>query len=295
MDVHLLAGERHVAETSPAMNADLIAGYVRHLRASGKAENTLTIVEWLLRRLDRELPMGLYQAVIEELEDWLSKRRGRKTQATYYSLIVGFYRWASHPSRSVGLEFDPSAGLVRPTVPPGRPRPVSSEQLTIARARLPMPYRLYVELAAFAGLRAIEIARLDREDVTKEELLVRRGKGDKRRTVLVSSELWRLVQPLPHGPIARTVRGNRCTSPQVYKPTNEWLHRIGLEGVTLHRFRHWYGTYLLDEGAEITAVQESMGHGSLSTTAGYVALTSRQRAKLSRAVHALPALAPVSR
>lgn len=280
-----------VAETSQVMTVDLIARYLRHLKGAGKAKTTRDAVEYWLRRLDRELPMGLYEAVTEELEDWQSMHRCRKTQAVCYSHITGFYRWACHPDREIGLEWDPSAGLVRPRVPARRPRPVSTEQLAVARAQLRQPFRLYVELAAFAGLRAIEISRLERRDVTKEELFVRRGKGDKARTVLVSPDLWRTIQPLPLGPIARTVRGTQQTSPEVYKSTNNALRRLGLP-VTLHQFRHWYATYLLDEGAEVTAVQEAMGHASLETTAGYLALTSRQRANLSRAVCALPTLAP---
>lgn len=272
---------------------DLVASYLRHLKASGKSDRTIEERGFFLRRLDRELPLGLYRATTEELEDVLGNPDfSRQTQSAYFGHMVGFYRYASHPDRTVGISYDPSVGLARPSVPPGRPRPVSNEQLAIARAKLPQPYRLYIELAAFATLRAVEISRLDREDVSKDELVVRRGKGDKTRVVDTSPDLWRAIQPLPPGPIARTVRGTRATPRRVDSQTNEHLDRIGLPDVTLHRFRHWCATYLLDEGAEVTAVQEAMGHGSLNTTARYLMLTSRQRAKLRRAIHALPALAP---
>lgn len=272
---------------------DLIGLYLRHLRARGSSTRTIEERGFLLRRIDRELPLGIYEATVEELEDWLSNPHwGRWTRSTYYGHICGFYRWASHPDRPVGLEYDPTAGLTRPPVPGGQPRPVSTEELSTARAQLPQPAKLFVELAAFAGLRAVEISRLNREDVTKGLLVVHRGKGDKSRTVLISAELWAAVQLLPRGPVARSTRGTRLSPRRVDQKTNEALDRIGLEDVTLHRFRHWYATYLLDEEAEVTAVQEMMGHGSLSTTARYLALTSRQRAKLRKAVDALPALAP---
>ncbi len=273
---------------------DLIAQHVAHLRATGKAARTIEEREKVLRRLDADLPCGVNEATVEELENWLGNDLfGRQCKATYFGHIVGYYRWASSPDRPVSLEWDPSAGLVRPRVPEGEPRPISTEQLTQARANLTQPWRLYVELAAFAGLRCIEIARLDRVDVTKETLTVRRGKGDKRRVVPTAGDLWRAIQPLPPGPVARTLRGTRWAERQLSSRTAEHLDRIGLEDVTLHRCRSWYATYLLDEGAEITSVQRAMGHASLKTTAVYLQFTSKQRARLLKATDALPALAPV--
>lgn len=275
---------------------DLVAQHLAHLKSVGRAATTIEAREDVLRRLDRELPMGLVKAFTEELEAWLAgpdeRPWSRQTRATYFAHVVGFYRWASDPARPVGMDYDPSVGLIRPPVPPGQPRPVTSEQLAYARGKLANPWRLYVELAAFAGLRSIEIARLDREDVSKTEILVRRGKGDKTRVIDISPDLWKLVAYLPAGPVARTTRGERANSRDVYINTNKHLARIGLHDVTLHRFRHWCATYLLDEGAEVTAVQQALGHGSLNTTARYLALTDRQRAKLRKATCALPALAP---
>jgi integrase len=285
------------------MELDLIAQHLAHLRSAGRAATTITDRGELLRRVDRDLPAGLCHATTEELENWLAgpqpeiepdaKPWSRWTRATYYGHIVGFYRWASNPQRRIGLEWDPSVGLVRQQVPDGRPRPTSTEQLTLARSALDYPWRLYVELAAFGGLRCIDIARLDREDMTKEEINIRRSKGDKQRTVPMAGEIWAHIQALPPGPVARTIRGRHASATYISIRTAERLHEIpALADVTLHRFRHWYATHLLDEEADIRSVQDAMGHGSLQTTAGYLATTERQRAKLRRAVHALPSLAP---
>jgi len=267
------------------MTTDLIAQHAAHVRGRWSAR-TAADRERLLRRVDRELPMGLYDATTEELEEWLAGPEetpdqapwSRQTRATYYTHLVGF---------------DPSIGLIRPRVPEGEPRPVSCEQLVLARNLLPQPWRLFVELAAFAGLRAVEISRLDREDVTKDQIYIRRGKGDKPRTVENDGVLWAAIQPMRAGPIARRASGLRMDPNDVSEQTSIQLSLIGLTDVTLHRFRHWYATYLLDEGAAATAVQKAMGHGSLKTTARYLDLTSRQRANLRRAVHALPALVPI--
>lgn len=282
---------------SQDMTHDLVALHLAHLRSAGMADTTVTDRGEVLARLDRDLPCGLYHATTEELEGWLAgpseRPWSRQTRATYWGHIVGFFRWAASPDRPVGLDWDPSAGLVRPVVPARQPRPISVTQLTLARERLPRPWKLYMELAAFAGLRAIEISRLDREDVDREEILVRRGKGDRARSVPTVPELWQAIQPLPAGPVAR-VNGRRASPAYISIRTAAQLDEIGLEDVTLHRARHFFATYLLDAGADIRSVQMAMGHGSLQTTAGYLAQTRRQRAQLSRAMCALPSLAPAS-
>ena len=73
--------------------------------------------------------------------------------------------------------------------------------------------------------------------------------------------------------------------------TRMTLARIGLPGVTLHRFRHWYATIQLravkygGAGASLRVVQENMGHLSISSTAIYTFVTNEERAD---AIDSLP-------
>lgn len=284
---------------------DLVEHHLRHCRAAGQAVTTIVFREKLLRRLDRELPMGLIEATTEELEDWLATNGGAdrrwsdKTRSTYYEHISAFYRWAADPRRTVGLEYDPAAGLVRPRGRRGLPRPVTEDELAFAMAMLDEPWRTYVHLAAYAGLRCCEISALKRRDITQEAITVVRGKGGKGRSVPTDAGLWGALKDKPPGLIALTTR-DRLPVPRNYvsETTSLRLTAIGLPDVTLHRFRHRFATILLrpvalgGAGADLRTVQELMGHSSPAVTAIYTLITDEQR---EMAIRALPALAPSPR
>lgn len=267
-----------------------------HMVSAGKYEQDTTITDRceILYRLDRDLPLGLIEATIEELESWLARPRwSRQTKATYYGHIVGFYRWAADPNRTPHLSFDPSSSLSRPKVPDTEPWPVTNDELSQVFAHAQGMFLLYCLLAAYAGLRPIQICNLTREHVTEEAIIVK-GKGGKTTTIPTHPEIWAAVRDFPRGPIA-TVLGRPATPDYVSNCTSRHLNKVlGPNDITLRRLRHWFGTTLLLEkelggaGANLRTVQELMGHSTPSTTAIYTKITERQR---RIAVSALPLLA----
>jgi integrase/recombinase XerC len=263
--------------------SDLIKAHLRHMRAAGLAElTTVDDRECLLRRLDRILPMGLDRATTEELEDFLATPGwSAQTKATYYTHIVGYYRWGCDPLHP-HLDYDPSAGLRRPKVPRNVPKPVTNAQVQFALVELPEPFRTYVTLATYAGARCGEIAMIEKEAITEERIRIK-GKGGKTRVLATHPAVWAAVRPFPAGRIARRYRGGEpADSPYVSTRTRIALRRIGLD-VTLHQFRHWYGTMMLrprqfgGAGASLRCVQENMGHESAATTAGYTLVSDEER------------------
>lgn len=269
---------------------ELIVAHLRHCRAKGLAETTRESREYLLHRLDRELPMGLGQATVEELEDWLAEHDDDQTQATYFGHMVAFYRWAANPVRP-RIDYDPSAGLRRPKVAQNLPRPATNEELQHALTALQDPWLRYVKLAAYGGARCCEIADLDRGDITEESLRLT-GKGGKTRIVRTHPIVWAAIQPLPPGPIAYRIRKTTpATAEYLSASMINVFVRVGLKGMSLHRMRHWYATMQLrprkygGAGASIRTVQENLGHASLATTAIYTLVTNEERAD---AVDSLP-------
>lgn len=270
--------------------SDLIDAHLGHFR-SALSRDTLSTREVVLRRADRDLPLGLYEASTEELAEWLATPGwSRWTRCTYYGHLTAFYRWACDPGRSRGLDWDPSAGLARPPSPKGLPRPVSRDQFVFALAVLPAPWPLLVRLAGQAGLRAAEIAALDRSDATERAITVVNGKGGKDRVVPTHPELWAALRGLPPGPVARDARRIPMTAYQVSHRASDHLTRIGLTRVTMHKFRHWFATELVAQGVNLLVVAELLGHANVNTTKVYALVTSEQR---EMAIRALPALAPV--
>lgn len=266
---------------------DLIASHLKHCKSAEFSKVTIQDRGEVLRRLDADLPFGLAEATVDELQDWLAHEGWKpETRKTYYTHIVGFFRWGAER----GHTDDPSAGLIRPTVPQALPKPVTDDELRYALAELPRPWDIYIKLAAYAGLRAGEIADLDRTDISESQVLVNRGKGGKSRRVETHPDLWRSVRLLRPGPIALLGSGAVMTPDQMSHRTNYRLRKIGLRA-TVHCFRHWFGTTLVAQGVNLLVVAELMGHASPNTTKVYALITSEQR---RLAVRTLPALAPTS-
>lgn len=143
----------------------------------------------------------------------------------------------------------------------------------------PGPYRLLFRLTYAAGLRISEVTqlRVSALDFARGVVLVRQGKGRKDRLV-----------PLP-----RTLRDDLLTLARQRRPddfvfpsrqgggarhvasTQRFLKRIvrvcGFTGhVTPHTLRHSYATHLLEAGTDLLTIQKLLGHRSLSTTTGYL-------------------------
>lgn len=271
--------------------SDLIEPHLRHIRAEGLSERTIIDRRIVLRRADRDLPLGLNQATVEELADWLARFGTNQTKATYYGHLKAYYDWACDEARTEGLSWNPIASLTRPRVPRTAPRPVTDTELAEILDEARDPFRRWVVLAAYAGLRALEIATIERKDITEQTITVR-GKGGKNAVLPTHPEVWRVVKDLPPGPITPRVAGGRITANNVSARFGEYCReKLGKDGITLHRFRHWFATTTLRQSQNLRVVQELLRHASPATTAIYTQVTDEER---RIAVAALPALAPAS-
>jgi integrase len=277
---------------------DLITQHIEGCRRSANfSPITIRDREELLRRVDADLPLGLAEPpTTEDLQEWLARPGwSPQTRATYFTHLIGFYH---DPAIAEEIGWDPSAGLIRPKVPRGLPKPANEDEIRRALAELPAPWDLYVMLAAYAGLRSAEVAGLDRRNVTEALVTVHQGKGGKSRTVETHPDLWRRIRLAPPGPIAMLGSGRVMSAEQMSARVRYQLDKIGQPDLTMHRFRHRFATMLLrpkalgGAGADLLTVSELMGHANPNTTKIYALITSEQR---RLAVNALPALAPVSR
>jgi integrase len=272
---------------------DLIADYERHLRRLDRSPNTIKFYIRVLSQADRDLPMGLASATTEELEDWLftpspkrrgGPQRGKTTRSHYARILRGFGKWAADPKRP-RLDFDATAEL--PDLKPARakPHPAREEIVADLIAHAPTPVRLWFLLAAYAGLRCIELSRLDRSDVTEERIWLH-GKGDKERFVPTHPLIWAAMKPLPPGPIALDHDGvTRLTEDQVAHRGNHRIRKMGYAGVGMHALRHRFATRAYDATQDLVAVQELLGHADVSMTRRYVEMN---RDRMAAAVASLP-------
>lgn len=102
--------------------------------------------------------------------------------------------------------------------------------------------------------------------------------------------MWRAVEPFPAGRLATKLTGGPADAQYISARMCQYLASIGLKGLTLHKFRHWYATTMLKPerfgggGASLRTVQELLGHANVATTAGYTAVSDEERAAATAAL-----------
>lgn len=268
---------------------DSITRHVAWLRASGASRRTFGEREACLRRINRKLELGLEWAAEDELAEIFGNPSwSASTRSTYWGHVWGYYHWAADKPGGV-LEWNPLEDLKRPRRPHGLPRPIKPELLAEILGRAREPYRTIALLAAFAGLRACEIAQLDRDDVTEATIYIRTSKGGDPEQVPCHPLIWQAVRDFPGGSIVTHVGG--WPSPQ--KISTNWsnyLFRVlGLGRIGIHRLRHTFGTELRKMGYDLFVIQKLMRHRNVASTQVYVDVEDRER---RLAVAALPAPTP---
>jgi integrase/recombinase XerC len=149
-----------------------------------------------------------------------------------------------------------------------------------------------------SGLRISEALGLKRRDVPKPgegDVLVVTGKGNKTRMVPVLQNVLALIADYvamcphslaPAGPIFVGARGGPL-SPRIIQLTMERLRgALGLpDSATPHALRHSFATHLLSRGGDLRAIQELLGHASLSTTQIYTGIDSERLLEVYKTAH----------
>ena len=188
------------------------------------------------------------------------------------------------------------------------PKLLRTDELTTLLDRIPARTpletrdRAMLELTYSCGLRCEEVVNLDDGDLDfdAEELRVT-GKGSKTRIVPVGEPAQRalerylasgrpsLAQEGPHAEHSEPAlflskRGHRLSPSDVRRRLRLWLRNAGLPSdASPHALRHSFATHLLEGGADLRAIQELLGHSSVSTTQIYTRVESaRLRRQYSR-------------
>lgn len=263
----------------------LIEAWVQDLIDRDKAPTTIETYSDVVCRAHAELPEGVLFATAEELRGWIwAPGRKPASRKLYRAALGSFFTWATHPANP-HLDFNPMPLIPSVKAPRGRPRPITVDVLTDVLQRAKMPYQLWFRLAAGAGLRCVEISRLDREDITAESIWVL-GKGGVEAQVPTHPGIWACAQPLPAGPIARMRNGTRADRHAISNRGARILGQLGHPGVTMHRLRHFYGSQVRRAAhGDLRVAQEALRHASPTQTAVY---TDYLNEELVAAVHAVP-------
>ena len=230
-----------------------------------------------------------------------------RSLARHLSTLRSFFRWAC---REGHLEKSPAKGLPPPRVPHTLPRAMTlSDTETLLESQddgsLPERERALFELLYATGLRVSEAAGLDVEDLDLSSRVLRVvGKGNKERIVPFGEPAegairdYLPVRAAVRGksrgareegagePLFVNTRGGRLTTRSMSRLLKRRLRAAGLPTeISPHALRHTFATHLLQAGADLRAIQELLGHASLSTTQKYTHLDAARLRDVYRQAH----------
>jgi integrase/recombinase XerC len=223
---------------------------------------------------------------------FLFEREGKKTTvARKLAAIRSFFKFLY---RDGVLKENPAVGISSPKLPKVLPRIMSEEETnrfldSVAQesergAPVLQRDRAILELLYGSGLRVSELVGLDLRSVNLGDgMLVVRGKGSKDRVVPFGSKArGALTNYLPvrerllceaktsDCALFLNLQGRRLTTRSVHRIVRRYVRTFGPPvHVSPHSLRHAFASHLLAEGADLRAIQEMLGHASLSTTQKY--------------------------
>jgi integrase/recombinase XerC len=235
------------------------------------------------------------------------KGLSKASTARALAAIRSWFKWLA---RAGHVEQTPAALVATPKLPKHLPRVPTIEQMNRAVdgvtenfAAWPQRDRLIFELLYGCGIRNAELVGIDLKDIhwANEAILVR-GKGRKERYVPLgdaAAQALRAYLPQREARLQGAgkqsealllnakLRGQgRLTTRSVGRIVKVLAIANGLPAeVHPHTLRHAFGTHMLEEGADLRAIQELLGHQRLSTTQRYTQLTVGQVAEVYDRTH----------
>ncbi len=299
---------------SPAA-ADALSTFLTHRAAlSGVSENTVSayrrdITDYLaFMTLHKGAQQGLAPLTrigVPDMRSWMAAERSgglsARSLARKLSAVKSFYRWLSEREG-----FDPTAVLATraPKFQAKLPRPLAEDAAKAVLDTVEVQARqdwvgardtAVVTLLYGCGLRISEALGLTGADVPLPPALRIIGKGDKERVVPVIDAARDAVDKYLHlcpykitseEALFRGVRGGALGPRTVQKVMEQTRLQLGLPATaTPHAMRHSFATHLLSAGGDLRAIQELLGHASLSTTQAYTHVNTARLMEVYNKAH----------
>ena len=279
--------------------AKAISDFLRHLRERNASLHTIKAYTGDLGNFaayvgSREWKQIDHIAIRGFLSHLYDKGLSKTSVARSLAAVRSLYRWLASEG---AVDQNPAKLVATPKLPKKLPRvPTIEEMNSVLDGQMPQTAafperdRLMLELLYGCGIRNSELTGINVDDIRlSAEAILIRGKGKKERYVpFGDSAKAALAGYLPArqavlGELRRNTsallinrRGGRLTTRSVGRIIKHIAMAKGLSpDVHPHTLRHAFGTHMLEEGADLRAIQELLGHERLATTQRYTQLSMK--------------------
>tara|TARA_B100001146_G_scaffold222761_1_gene235853 strand:+ start:62864 stop:63766 length:903 start_codon:yes stop_codon:yes gene_type:complete len=286
--------------------------YTRYLRLErGLSQNTISnytfdiekLSNWLEAHDIKETPIAISEKTIQEYLYEVAKNISRATQSRYLSSLRGFFTFLNFEGYR---DTNPLALMESPKL--GRKLPdtlsISEIDQLIGAIDLSKPQgernRAMLETLYGCGLRVSELVTLRISDLYFEEGFIQvLGKGNKQRLVPIGAATMKYItlyknEVRNHQEVVAAFqdtlflnrRGKGLTRAMVFTIVKNAAEKAGIrKNVSPHTFRHSFATHLLENGADLRAIQQMLGHESITTTEIYTHLDKTHLTKVLHTFH----------
>jgi integrase/recombinase XerC len=288
-----------MAATHKAIVGKAVADFLRHLRERNSSPHTIKAYSGDLANFTtyagsrgwKEIDHIVIRGFLSELYE---KGLGKTSVARSLAAVRSLYRYLA---REGFVEQNPAKLVATPKLPKKLPRvPTIEEMNSVLDGQMPevaaFPERdhLMLELLYGCGIRNSELTGINLDDIRlSAEAILIRGKGKKERYVPFGESVrgalsiylparQKVLADIHKNNPALLInqRGGRLTTRSVGRIIKKIAVAKGLSpDVHPHTLRHAFGTHMLEEGADLRAIQELLGHERLATTQRYTQLSMK--------------------
>ncbi len=278
----------------------MVDTYLLHLKVErGLAKNTLDsyrrdlkkFVGYLRRNGINTLNEVDRRMIMSFMEDLHNQHRAPATISRNLAAIRSFYSFLTQESL---VKANPTTELDAPKIPKRLPNVMTVSQVAILMEQpngnnaAGLRDKAMLELLYATGIRVSELVDLNLVDVNLEMGFLRcLGKGSKERIVPMGKSAieaidaylqkgrGKLIRNSEDQAVFVNIHGGRLTRQGFWKILKKYVRQAGFQGdITPHTLRHSFATHLLENGADLRAVQEMLGHSDISTTQIYTRVTA---------------------
>jgi integrase/recombinase XerD len=278
----------------------MVDTYLLHLKVErGLAKNTLDsyrrdlkkFVGYLRRNGINTLNEVDRRMIMSFMEDLHNQHRAPATISRNLAAIRSFYSFLTQESL---VKANPTTELDAPKIPKRLPNVMTVSQVAILMEQpngnnaAGLRDKAMLELLYATGIRVSELVDLNLVDVNLEMGFLRcLGKGSKERIVPMGKSAieaidaylqkgrGKLIRNSEDQAVFVNIHGGRLTRQGFWKILKKYVRQAGFQGdITPHTLRHSFATHLLENGADLRAVQEMLGHSDISTTQIYTQVTA---------------------